>query len=370
MKNPSSGQGEGKPGFKPTQPGFHLGYRPALDGLRGFAVLAVLFAHLKMPWLKNGDLGVDIFFALSGFLITVMLSEEWRRTGSIRLGQFYMRRVLRLYPALLFMLFLVSFISPARDYIFSSLTYTTNWVIALKIRPLNLEMGHTWTLAIEEQYYLLWPPFLLFLLRRLPPRRVILFPLGLAGLSLLLRVASWSTSHEFWRYNAGADMHADGLLLGSAFGLATALNLLPGDRKFILVLRVATLLAVAGLWYSTQIASLPTSFYVWAGLTWVAIATLLVISQLAVYPVKILQRIFEFTPLVWLGRISYGLYLWQVPVLVLLNFQALGMSFTQSQILKIVLICLITVLSYRYIEKPIQRLKNRFTDVSSPLQKL
>ncbi len=105
---------------------FHLGYRPALDGVRGVAVLAVLAGYLKLPFAAHGALGVDIFFTLSGFLITVLLSEERSRTGTIHLGQFYMRRVIRLYPALLFMLFLISFITPAWEYILSSLTYTTN----------------------------------------------------------------------------------------------------------------------------------------------------------------------------------------------------------------------------------------------------
>ena len=133
--------------------GYHLGYRPALNRLRGFAVLAVLATHLNLPFSQLGALGVDIFYALSGFLITVLLSEEWQRNCSIRLIQFYKRRLLRLYPELMLNLLLVSFITPAREYILSSLLYFTNWLIALKIRLLNLELGHTWTLAIEEQYY-------------------------------------------------------------------------------------------------------------------------------------------------------------------------------------------------------------------------
>jgi peptidoglycan/LPS O-acetylase OafA/YrhL len=338
---------------------FHLGYRPALDGLRGIAVLAVLAKHLNLPFFDRGSLGVDVFFALSGFLITILLAEEWQRNHSIRLIQFYKRRLLRLYPALLFMLLLVSFITPAREYILSSLLYFTNWVIALKIRPLNLELGHTWTLAIEEQYYLLWPPFLLYLLRRLPPRKVILFPLVLAALSLLLRIVSWTTIQDFWRYNAGTDMHADGLLFGSALGLAVAFGLLPKSEKFRKVLWPALWMALAGLLYVCVINPQSDGFFAYIGVTGVAVTTLLIISQLVIYPSKTLKLIFEFSPLVKIGTISYGLYLWQVPILVLVKLDVLGLSSTVSTLVKVVLIFLITLFSYRYVEKPVQRLRGK-----------
>jgi peptidoglycan/LPS O-acetylase OafA/YrhL len=353
--------------FVPTHPGrstpprppsgFHLGYRPALDGLRAFAVLAVLAGHLKLPFSQRGALGVDVFFALSGFLITVLLVEEWQRSRSIRLIEFYKGRLLRLYPALLLMLFLVGFITPAREYIISSLLYFTNWVIALKIRPLNLELGHTWTLAIEEQYYLLWPPFLLFLLKRLPARKVVLFPLALAALSLVLRIISWTTIHDFWRYNAGTDMHADGLLLGSAFGLAAAFGLLPDGQKFRKALRVALLVAIAAMVYVCVINPQSDGFFAYIGVTGMALTTLLIVSQLVLYPSKLLKRIFEFPPLVKIGKISYGLYLWQVPIIVLVNLEALGLNSTQSSLVKVVLIFLITIFSYRYVEKPVQQVR-------------
>ncbi|HMD87898.1 MAG TPA: acyltransferase [Anaerolineaceae bacterium] len=340
-----------------TATGFHLGYRPALDGLRGLAVLAVLAGHLKLPFSQRGAMGVDIFFALSGFLITVLLVEEWQRNHSICLIHFYKRRLLRLYPALLLMLFLVSFITPAREYIISSLFYFTNWVIALKIRPLNLELGHTWTLAIEEQYYLLWPPFLLYLLKRLPVRKVLLFPLALAALSIILRIVSWSSIHDFWRYNAGTDMHSDGLLMGSAFGLAVASGLLPKSKQFRKGLQIATLAAIASMLYVCVIDPQSDGFFAYFGVSGMAVTTLLVISQVVICPSKTLKRILEFSPLVKIGMISYGLYLWQVPILNLVNLDVLGLNSTTSLIVKVVLIFLITIFSYRYVEKPVQRLR-------------
>jgi peptidoglycan/LPS O-acetylase OafA/YrhL len=204
-----------------------LGHRPALDGLRGLAVLAVLANHLALPFSDRGALGVDVFFVLSGFLISSLLCEEWIRNGKIQLRNFYMRRILRLYPALLMMVFLVSWITPAKAYVVAALTYTTNWMIALHWQPLNLELGHTWTLAIEEQYYLMWPPILILLLRNLSPRKAILVPAAFGLLSAALRILVWQASGDFWRINAGIDTHADGLLLGSALGMASAFGIFP-----------------------------------------------------------------------------------------------------------------------------------------------
>lgn len=342
-----------------TNGSFHLGHRPGLDGLRGWAVLVVLAGHLKLPLAEHGALGVDVFFSLSGFLISVLLAEEWQRQGGIRFGRFYLRRVLRLYPALLLMLLAVSFVSPARDYLLSALTYTTNWVIALKIRPLNLELGHTWTLAIEEQYYLLWPPLLAFLLRRFSPRKVVLFPIGLALLSYLLRVISWTTTHDFWRYNAGADTHADGLLLGSALGLATAFGLLPRGEAWRKALRAATLPALGWVAWVTVIDPAPAGWIACGGISLVVVATLLVIIQVVHDPWRPVLRVLEFAPLARAGMVSYGLYLWQVPVLVLLNMENIGLTAGEAMGAKVMLIFALVLLSYRYVERPILRLKDR-----------
>lgn len=339
---------------------FHLGYRPALDGLRGFAVLVVLAGHLHLPRAGHGALGVDIFFTLSGFLITALLTEEWLRTRHIQLKSFYLRRVLRLYPALLLMLLAVSPITPAREYILSSLAYVTNWVIALKILPLNLELGHTWTLSIEEQYYLLWPPLLYFTLRRLAPRQAILIPLSLAALSFLQRILIWQASGDFWRYNAGTDAHADGLLLGSALGLAAAAGLLPKAEKARPLLWPATLLATGATLWVTVVDPQPDGFIALVGILMVSIATLLLIGSLVLYPSVAWTRLFEFKPLVKVGVISYGLYLWQTPIIVLLNLEALGLSPTASGAVKTGLVFLVAFLSYRYLERPILRLKDRF----------
>src|SRR5882672_8926270 len=148
-----------------------LGYRPSLDGVRAIAILAVLACHCE--WLQSGYLGVDVFFALSGFLITSLLLEEYTATGTITLRWFYARRALRLLPALLGLLVVgtsvILFTVPAEygplalHEAAAVLFYVANWAWLIGL-PLGL-YGHTWSLAIEEQFYMLWPLALLGLLR-------------------------------------------------------------------------------------------------------------------------------------------------------------------------------------------------------------
>jgi len=159
---------------------FSLGYRPSLDGLRGVSILAVMSYHLGL--IRGGFLGVDIFFVLSGFLITTLLTDEWIRSGSISFRKFYMRRALRLLPALVVLAITCDFATvifarlywPPEAFVpvvfgmaYASLValfYVTNWVM-ISGQTLWI-LGHTWSLSIEEQFYLLWPLILIALPRR------------------------------------------------------------------------------------------------------------------------------------------------------------------------------------------------------------
>jgi peptidoglycan/LPS O-acetylase OafA/YrhL len=204
---------------------FSLGYRPALDGLRAVAVLAVLTYHVG--WIPGGFLGVDVFFMLSGFLITTLLCEEHARTGTISIRRFYVRRARRLLPALvLFLLICGGILFVTRPSAFwptlggnllGVLSYGANWLI-IYWRGLGV-FGHTWSLAIEEQFYLAWPLLLLGLLRGARPRLIVAGLVTAAAGSLAWRLALALDGASFARLYAATDTHADGLLVGAALAV-------------------------------------------------------------------------------------------------------------------------------------------------------
>ena len=171
-----------------VSPQASLGYRPELDGLRGLAVLSVMVFHSGL--IAGGWLGVDVFFALSGFLITSLLLEEYARTGRINLRYFYMRRALRLLPALVTLVAVLAVVllaTTSREYriylvlyVAAVLFYFANWVEPFGI-PLAWGFGHTWSLAIEEQFYVVWVAMFLLVAAKFARPRVVLWLLVVAG---------------------------------------------------------------------------------------------------------------------------------------------------------------------------------------------
>src|SRR3989442_13537110 len=224
-----------------TPPGsadpFRLGYRPALDGLRAVSVLAVMLHHSGL--LVGGWLGVDVFFALSGFLITTLLIEEHRRTGVIGLKRFYVRRALRLLPGLLALVIVVGVITIADPAsvdlaaillrLAAVLFYVANWAImaGFGLYP----FAHTWSLAIEEQFYALWPLALLVLLRYVRTRVVIVSIVG-AGIAarILWRGVRVPGGCVAWGYQA-VDAPADSLLVGCAFSIPSSCRMGPDSHE-------------------------------------------------------------------------------------------------------------------------------------------
>jgi peptidoglycan/LPS O-acetylase OafA/YrhL len=202
-----------------------LSHIAALNGLRGIAILSVMFFHATLsgaggPRPSGGFLGVDIFFVLSGFLITALLLREWQQNGSIALRAFYARRALRLLPALFALMAVIlllpgvfySSVRPWRDALITT-AYATNWV-----RAFGGEIGffgHTWSLTIEEQFYVIWPLLLLALLKLRVGRRGILF-LVVVGIAVpaVLRVDLWDGPMSVKRLYYGLDTRFDSLLLG------------------------------------------------------------------------------------------------------------------------------------------------------------
>ena len=292
-------------------------YYPGLDGLRGVAVLAVLLYHSGL--IRGGFLGVDIFFTLSGFLITRLLLHERAATGTIRFRHFFLRRALRLMPALFAFLvvwtcFLLATIPSTYwgivgRYVVAVLLYVANWAGIYGL-PMGI-FGHAWSLAIEEQFYFLWPAVVALLISKVRHPRLIAGFLAFAALTSLawrlsLALGGASERRIYW----GIDAHADGLLFGAAAGF---LAIPPHPSRGVGFPRsVAGLIAATGLGGLLLTAAYnPSYVYGASGLT--AIATVTVILEI-VSGSSMLARLLGVQWLVWVGRISYGLYLWHFPI--------------------------------------------------------
>ena len=341
---------------------------PALDGLRGIAVLLVMLCHFKpAPWLPGGFIGVDLFFVLSGFLITGLLLTEWNATGGVSLSRFYLRRGLRLLPAL--MLFLAVYVYVAmvfRTFWFTgapstmtclwsagySLSYVFNWTVALG-QPYPRGFVHLWSLSVEEQYYLVWPCLLIVLLRwRWKPAAVVALTLALAVGSALLALRYGEPTYR--RFYFGTDTRAHALLVGSVLGqLHVWARLSPQllhawAFRFLLTGAVGFLLwmAAAGSYHGSLMYFAPALVSVCGGV--VVIACALLPSDAS----GVLSGRF----LTYLGRRSYSLYLWHFALSFWLrSFE--GLSYAAVVFVGSVVAA---ELSYRLVEWPALRYKQRW----------
>jgi peptidoglycan/LPS O-acetylase OafA/YrhL len=346
-----------------------LGYRPSLDGLRAVAVLAVMSWHFVLPGVKGGFLGVDIFFVLSGFLITKLLVEEWDLTGGIHLGRFYLRRMLRLFPAL-FLLLLVTWPLVPRIWTVQALLYVTNWGI-LSGRLNSCAIMQLWSLSVEEQFYIVWPPLLLGLLALKTPRKVILAIVAvLAAASVAFKIVTWHSIDDWSRCYFGSDGRADELLIGCGLGLFMTWSRIPGKAWFRQAVKIATIPALLWLGYLMVNATIYWQLlYQQGGLTLVAVATAIVIMQCLIAPIHWIRAALASRPMVYIGRMSYGLYLWHAPVAWVTNPQHYEIvPILPRPVLFLVRVCLsfaVAALSYHFLEQPLLRLKHRFSTIES-----
>lgn len=346
--------------------GFRLGHRPLLDGVRAVAVLSVIAFHDDL--MRGGFLGVDIFFVLSGFLITTILVQEWNQQGSISLRKFYARRALRLLPALMVMLsFWLGFIFWFRPEVFretykaalATLFYYSDFVSALGWNVWLGALSHTWSLSIEEQFYLLWPLLLVLMLRlRVKPRQIIY--LLLCGILALAyhRASLWATGSGARRLYHGLDTRADALLVGCMTSILVSYNLLPTGRWSLNVGRSLAVVSVLLLIHLGLRADWAADYMYLGVFTITAVGAAIVLVQLLNSPPAIVTLILESRLMVWTGRISYGLYLWHLPANEMVKF--LSLSSPALFALRLALTFTFASLSYYLIERPCLRRQARF----------
>jgi peptidoglycan/LPS O-acetylase OafA/YrhL len=338
------------------------GYRPALDGIRAIAILAVIGAHVY-DWPRLGGNGVELFFVLSGFLITTLLLEEHRVEGHVSLKQFYRRRAYRLLPALYTMLavFLVlEIVEGALDRdatvgIVAGLLYVTNF-LREEFANIPFEMMPLWTLAQEEQFYFLWPPLLFLVLRaRILPA----LEIAVIG-AIAAATVGWVTLGQNTWFGSGPITQMYGILVGCAAAVCVVKS--PRTLSAARWLGLPGLVIAVGMlfWMPSGL-----SFYHGPFIVMCLAAGFGVLSAYEGRP-AIVRHVLGSRPLVFVGRISYSLYLWNV----LVYFQLARINSLDEDLLKplaIGLTFLVATCSYYFIELPFLRRKRRLTiEVRAP----
>lgn len=345
-----------------------------LDGLRGLAVLAVLVFHLHPAWLPGGFLGVDVFFVISGFLITTLLLRERRWSGRIDLPGFWTRRARRLLPALLVLVPVSTLLAALvqRDLLvgvgrqsLGALTFSSNWLeIAAGSDYFHATSPqlfmNLWSLAVEEQFYLLWPLTVLLLLAATCTTRArVAVALTLAGGSALL-MAVLLDPEAPTRVYYGTDTHLVGLMLGAAlaFGYAAPHRAWTSSPVWQRARRPAV--AAALLVLATLLVTLDeTTPLTFRGGIALASAMTAVLVLAAVSAPGRLRTLLDGPALTWVGVRSYGIYLWHWPVLLLLDqsweTSAGTVTFVLNRLLALALTLGIAQISYRYVETPVRR---------------
>lgn len=356
-----------------TSSAFSLGHRPELDGIRGISILLVLCLHLTPAWLPGGYFGVDIFFVLSGLLITSLLLQEWARRNSISLKDFYVRRALRLGPALATFLLLVGayacvFLDKgnARGMylgIVLTLSYISNWVMAFKPDFLPGLLAITWSLAVEEQFYLVWPLILSLLLTIKPNRNWIIIALVFGIVSVAVnRALLWEAGASVRRLYYATDTHADGLLMGCLVGCLLSWNLLPKSRWFELFMKFVALAAALFIVFLVVNIRHENPLLYLGGFSFASLAIAVTLLTLIAWPPVLVTAVLRFKPLAWVGRISYGLYLWHWPVQGWVFGESAQRSCRQITV-AFGLSFAIASFSFYLIERPFLRWKKRFSRV-------
>ncbi|HAR6354595.1 TPA: acetyltransferase [Staphylococcus pseudintermedius] len=347
-------------------------YMPGLDGVRAVAVIAIIIYHLNPQWLSGGFLGVDTFFVISGYLITSLLLTEYHNTGKIELMSFWLRRVKRLIPAVLFLvmgvivlslIFMPTEIQKVRADSIAAIFYVSNWWYIMQnvdyfeqfaVQPLK----HLWSLAIEEQFYLVFPIVLLSLLsfiRRLKSIRIIF--LILLVISMIAMMVLYVPNENVARVYFGTDTRIQTLLMGVLLALVWPPFQLKAkvNTQMRMMIDTAGVVGLAILFICFKFVSETNSILYYGGFFLISTVTLLVIAS-SVHPSGYFAKFLGNKVFTFIGSRSYSLYLWHYPIIVLIHHQ-----FVQGQIpplvyvVEILLMVLMAEFSYKFIEQPFRK---------------
>jgi peptidoglycan/LPS O-acetylase OafA/YrhL len=358
-------------------------YVPALDGVRAMAVAAVIAYHFGAHWASGGYLGVDLFFVLSGFLITTLLLEEWHSSATIKLGAFWARRARRLLPALLVMLAAVAlyvaldgrFGPPASSLVdlsglrgdgLATLFYVANWhsifahqsYFAQFSAPSPLE--HTWSLAIEEQFYLVWPLVILALVsvtRRHWRRAGIVFSVTGALASALAMALLYRPGTDPTMVYFGTGTRAFDMLAGATVAMLCVARPMPGPaaRRVLHVagLLSAVLLGCCWMWAGSG-DGLPPGWMFRGGFLACAVLAAVIVADVRQVQSGGLGRALSLPPIRWVGMISYGLYLWHWPVEVFMSAPRTGLSGAPLDAARLAVTFAAATASFYVVERPVR----------------
>lgn len=349
-----------------------------LDSLRGLAILGVILYHINFNWMPGGFLGVTVFFVLSGYLITDILAIEWKRNKRIDLKRFWLSRARRLLPGMLVMLVIVlawitifhsSLLEKMRGDSLAALLYFSNWWYIYhklsyfesfnQLSPLN----HFWSLAVEEQFYVVWPFIISLAFYYIKKKsRIILFVVLGAAMSALAMAILYEPGADPSRIYYGTDTRAFSLLIGAALALIwpssrLANKIIPKARLVLdIVGGIALIIILTMFWKTNQY----DPFLYRGGMALLSLATALLVANLA-HPASRIAQFLRFRPLRWMGVRSYGIYLWHYPIITLTTPKVNVGEFSLTRaILQFLLIIIAAQISWKFIEDPIRRgaLKN------------
>ncbi|WP_336638692.1 acyltransferase family protein [Micrococcus luteus] len=357
-------------------------YYPGLDGLRTIAVGLVVAYHIGVPGTGGGLLGVGVFFTLSGFLITMLLLNRWEKHGDLDLKHFWIRRFRRLLPAVVLLLIVVMiatvFVHPDKlgdrgEQAFFALIYVANWHTIFTGGSYFEQfdgpspLDHLWSLAVEEQFYVVWPLLLLGMLTLFKAKKdgegtaaafkkaaVVTFVLGAISFVLLAMLAD--PTGDSTRAYEGTDTRAGGLLWGAVLAMLWRPKKVAKiqSEKALWTLDILGVLGVAGiLWLAATTDQLDYSLYTW-GIAALTVSTILVLMPL-IHAQSWTNRVLGIAPLRWIGERSYGIYLWHMPVVAFLPERTLYGQDVWRGLIVVALTVLFAELSWRFVEDPIRR---------------